>query len=162
MYWYIYWTNGVIQDPIAMTYEGDKIYSATLPAGILGSEMKYYISAEDDGGNLANHPFIGEPDPHVFYVGEQLFAAISIDVAEINAWANQGYIDVEEFTISSNEGELALNYNIDWSSAILENFSFDVDDSPAQNAWDYNTWTELSWTEMEVSGIEGEIANWSN
>ena len=155
-----YWINGAMQVPITMTYEGNKLYSATIPAGSAGSEMRYYISAEDDGGFTANHPFIGEPDPHVFYVGEQLFATISLDVTEINAWANQGYVDIEQFSIS-NTGGLELNYTLDWSSAILEDYDFSVDDSPAQFAWDNNTWTELGWTEMEVNGVVGEIASWT-
>lgn len=155
-----YWINGVSQDDITMTYEGDKVYSATLPAGVEGSEMAYYITAEDDAGNAANHPFIGEPDPHIFYVGEQLFAAMTLDVTEINAWENQGYIDIEYFDISST-GDLELNYSLDWSSAILEDHNFNLDDSPSQNSWDYNTYTELGWTEFEVSGVVGEIAGWT-
>lgn len=155
-----YWINGVLQDGIEMTFEGDKVYSAVLPAGSEGSEMAYYITASDDAGNSGNHPFIGAPDPHKFYVGEQLFAAMALDVTEINAWANQGNIDVEEFTISST-GDLELNYSIEWSSSVLEDYSFDVDNSPSQFAWNNNTYTELGWTEFEVSGVIGEMAGWA-
>ncbi len=39
------WIDGVLQDVIQMTYEGDKLYSATLPSGVEGTEIAYYISA---------------------------------------------------------------------------------------------------------------------
>ena len=113
-----------------MTHIGDKLYSATLAGAPEGSEIAYYITATDEGGYTANHPFIGEYDPHIFYVGEQFFPAIALDVSEINAWVNQGDTDVEEFAIT-NVGQIDLNYNLEWSSAILEDYDYTVDDSPS-------------------------------
>lgn len=156
----IWWINGVLQDEIVMIYEGDKVYSATLPAGLPGSEMAYYITASDEGGNMANHPFIGEPDPHVFYVGEQLFAALSLDVAELTVSAEQGTTAQETLNIT-NTGDIELNYEIEYSSAMLEDYTFDIDDSPSPTSWEDNTLIELGWTEYTVSGVVGEIGGWS-
>ena len=156
----IWWINGVPQEDIIMTHEGGKVYSAILPAGLEGSEMAYYITASDEGGNSANHPFIGEPDPHRFYVGEQLFAAISLDVSELNLSAAQGNTVSESFSIT-NTGDIELNYEIAYTDAIYEDYSFDIEDSPAPNAWNSNTFTELGWVEYDVTGVVGEIAGWT-
>jgi agmatine/peptidylarginine deiminase len=155
-----YWINEEAQPDIEMTFEGDKVYSATLPAGMEGSKMEYYITATDEGGNTGNHPFIGEPDPHVFYVGEELFAGMALDVSEITAWVNQGYVDEQMFNISS-VGGLALNYELEASSAILLDYEYELDDSPGQFTWDDNTYTELGWTEFEVDNVVGNIGGWS-
>jgi hypothetical protein len=155
-----YWINDGTLQEMVMTFEGDNLYSATFSDIQEGSEVKYYISAEDEGGFTANHPFIGEPDPHVFYAGEQLFPAIALDVTEINAWVNQGEIDVEEFIISNN-GDIGLNYSITYTSAIFEDYSYTVEDSPGQSAWNSNTFNELGWVEFEVDDVVGEIGGWS-
>jgi len=155
----IYWVNGGIQEEIEMTYQGDKLYSAIIPGAPEGSEIAYYIHAEDQGGNISENPLIGQPDPHVFYIGEQFFAEIGLDVSEINGWVNQGYADIEEFTIT-NSGQIELNYSIEWSTTILEDYTYDIEDSPSQSSWDNNTFSELGWTEFEIDNETGEIANW--
>ena len=132
---------------MTMTPEGGKIYSAILPGASYGSEIAYYITAADQSGKTSNHPLIGAPDPHVFYIGEQLFAGIAVNTTEINAWVNQGDTDVEEFQIT-NSGQLELNYSIEWTSSLLEAFNYTVPNSPNQNAWDSDTYTELGWTEF--------------
>jgi agmatine/peptidylarginine deiminase len=156
----IYSINGGVFQEVIMTYEGGKLYSAIISVEEPGSEIAYYLTATDEAGNSANHPFIGEPDPHTFYAGEQLFPAIALDVTEINAYVNQGNTDVEMFSISNN-GQLNLNFSLDWSSAILEDHDFEVGDSPSPGSWNSNTYTELGWTEMEIDNIVGEIAGWS-
>lgn len=155
-----YTINGVVQDPVSMTSLGGKNYTANITAGPEGSEMTYYISAVDIDGNAGNHPIIGAPDPHIFYVGEQLFPAISLDVSEIDIATTQGNSATETFEIS-NTGQMELNYSIDFSSAILENYEYNVDDSPSPGSWNSNTFTELGWTTFEVDNVVGEIANWS-
>ncbi len=155
-----YKINGGNYQGMIMTPEGGKIYSAILPGASYGSEIAYYISAADQSGKTSSHPFIGAPDPHVFYVGEQLFPGITVNTTEINAWVNQGNTDVEEFQIT-NSGQLELNYSIEWTSSLLEAFNYTVPNSPNQNAWDSNTYTELGWTDFEVDNTEGEIGGWS-
>ncbi len=43
-------------------------YTGTIPGQPQGSEIAYYIHAEDTSGRTSEHPYIGEPDPHVFTV----------------------------------------------------------------------------------------------
>lgn len=156
----IYWINGALQDELIMTHEEGKIWSATLPAGVEGSEMAYYITATDEGGYTGTTPMIGEADPHVFYVGEQLFANISLDMSEISLSTTQGNTAQESFQLG-NLGDLELNYSIEYSDAVFESYTYEVEDSPAPSAWVSNTFDELGWVEFEVDDTEGEIANWS-
>ena len=155
----IYWVNDGPHQEIVMSWESGKSYSAIIPGAPEGSEIDYYLLAEDESGKIATHPFIGEADPHVFYVGEQLFPSIALDLTEINATVSQGNTVSEPFTIS-NPGGLALDYSIDWSSAILEDYSFSISNSPSQSSWNSNTYTELGWTEFDINTVVGEISNW--
>ncbi len=154
-----YWINGGSQQEIVMTHESGKIYTAILPGASAGSEIAYYIAAADQSGKTSNHPFIGSADPHVFYIGEQLFPGIAVNTTEINAWVNQGDTDIETFQLS-NTGQLELNYSITWNAAVFEDYTYTVANSPNQNTWDYNTFTELGWTNFEVANVEGEIGGW--
>jgi agmatine/peptidylarginine deiminase len=155
-----FWINGIMQDAITMTHEGGKFYTAILPAGQEGSEMTYYISAVDEGGNMANHPFIGEPDPHVFYVGEQLFPALVLGASQINALAEEGSSVSEEFEIQ-NTGQIDLSYEFDYSTALFEDHQYEIEDGPSQFSWDSNTYTELGWTGFAVSNAEGDVGGWA-
>jgi agmatine/peptidylarginine deiminase len=152
----IYSENGSVYQEMVMTFEGNKIYSAVIPISGQGSEIAYYITAEDIEGNQGNHPFIGEYDPHIFYVGEQLFPNIAVNVTSIEATANEGGMATETFTIT-NSGQIDLNFTINWNNEILEDYTYEVEDSPSANGWDYNTYTEMGWTDLEVDET-GEIA----
>ncbi len=43
-------------------------YSAIIPNIQTGGEIAYYINAQDGSGRIANHPFIGAADPHIFTI----------------------------------------------------------------------------------------------
>jgi len=152
-----YWLDGEYQSEITMNYEGDKLYSATLPSGPEGTNIAYYISAADEAGNTGNHPYIGEPDPHTFFVGEQLFPAMVINVESIETIAQEGDIDLADFEIQNN-GEWSLDYTIDYTTEIINEYSFEIEDSPGQNAWDDNTYTELGWTDLTAEATEGNLS----
>ncbi len=153
-----YWVNGGTHIEIVMTHESGKLYTATIPGAPEGSEIAYFIHAADQSGKSIDNPLIGEPDPFRFYVGEQFFPAIALDITQIDALAHQGEQDTEAFNIS-NTGQIDLNYSITWSTAVSEDFEYNVPDSPSQTSWNSNTYTEAGWTDLEV-GDEGEIANW--
>ncbi|RLD58013.1 MAG: hypothetical protein DRJ05_08765 [Bacteroidetes bacterium] len=153
-----YRVDGGAYEEIGMDFQGGKLYSAIIPGQVNGSQIDYYIEASDIGGNLGNHPFIGAPDPHGFFVGEQLFACINVDITEINTSASLNNTSNEEFVIA-NTGQIDLNYSISWNTSVSEDFIYDVENSPAQTAWESNTYDELGWTDMNITD-EGEIANW--
>lgn len=145
-----YAVNGGVWNEIVMTYEGGKSFSALIPEQIEGSQIAYYIYAEDNAGNTSTHPIIGEPDPHTFFVGEQFFADIQVDTDEIISIVDEGTQHTEEFTINNN-GQIELNYDITWNTAMFEVYETDVTDSPSASSYDYNTYTELGWTEFSVT-----------
>ena len=47
-------------------------YNGSIPGQAAGSEIAYYIHAEDTSGRTGEHPYIGAPDPHVFTVSGPL------------------------------------------------------------------------------------------
>lgn len=154
-----YRVDGGTYEEIGMDYQSGKLYSANIPGQTNGSQIDYYIGASDIAGNTGNHPFIGAPDPHVFFVGEQLFANINVDITEINTSASVNNTSNEEFVIA-NTGQIDLNYSISWNTSVSEDFIYDVENSPAQTAWNSNTYDELGWTDMSITD-EGEIINWT-
>jgi len=120
-----------------------QLWGGSIPAPTPGSEVEYCIYAADLNGNHQYHPFIGEPDPHVFFAGEQAFAQISITPDEISASAPMGQTASETLTIC-NSGELDLIFNIETNTAVFGNTSQTVPDSPTASSYNYNTWTEAN------------------
>ena len=46
-------------------------YKAVIPQPLTSVEMAYYIHAADQSGRSENHPYIGAPDPHLFFAESQ-------------------------------------------------------------------------------------------
>jgi len=151
-----YKINGGSFNTIAMNYESGNSYNAVIPGQTLGTEVAYYISATDVNGNSSNHPFIGEPDPHIFSVGGP---SINIDVEEINCSALVGNTTTSQFEIS-NTGNESLEFDISYSSTGRIDYSYSVPNSPSASSWNYNTYTESGWTNVTVSdeGLIGGIS----
>lgn len=74
----IYSVNSSSWDTIQMTYMSGKQYAGSIPANLYGSEIRYYLYAADQSGRNATHPFIGEPDPHIFYIGEPGYPEMNV------------------------------------------------------------------------------------
>lgn len=51
-----------------MTLVSEDEYSFTFEGLQRGQKVSYYIKAETENGQVQTHPYIGEPDPHVFVV----------------------------------------------------------------------------------------------
>ncbi len=62
-------TESGTYSPVAMTYQGDDIYYGEIPQQPDGTDIYYYLEAEDGSGRVENHPYIGPGNPHHFYVG---------------------------------------------------------------------------------------------
>lgn len=141
-----------------MSHVSGKDYTGIIPGGPEGTKISYYLYAADASGRRETHPFIGEPDPHIFYVGQPLFPDIAVSPQEINASCPAGGSDIRILTID-NQGQFLLNHQISCSTDITEDLSYSIPDSPSRYSWDYNTYTELGWTDFTV-GDAGQIANW--
>lgn len=107
----IYQINGGISDTLLMSYLGGKTYSAIISNPGLGSEVAYYLYAADQSGRNETHPFIGEPDPHIFYIGEPSYQNISINPNNITVTIPPESFATENLVIS-NLGGLDLTYSI--------------------------------------------------
>lgn len=63
----VYWKiDGGSWDFIQMDPLGDDEYHAVIPPQETGTDIYYYIHAEDDSGRSENHPYIGESMAHTF------------------------------------------------------------------------------------------------
>ena len=161
-----YRINGAEWEMANMVNSGGQIWSGIIPGASPGSEIEYYLYVADESGRRETHPFIGEPDPHTFFVGEQAFAQIIIDPTSIEVTAPVGQSTDANFNIS-NIGGIDLNFTIETNTAVLESLDYYVDDSPTASSYNYNTYTELGWTDLEVKDF-GEVAgfeisfNWNS
>jgi hypothetical protein len=125
-------------------------WSATLPAPEYGSTVQYYIHAADASGRSENHPFIGQPDPHEFYIGEQLFAQAAATPQMLEATTMQN--DTAGLSLGlSNPGQISLNYYISVSTDIPDTLTRTLTNSPAATAYNYNTLTESGWTSLNLA-----------
>ena len=86
--------EGDSYDEIEMTLSSkSNTYTVTIPEQEEGTEIWYYINAEDEDEIIANHPPIGEPDPHIFTAGEE-------DTPTVNVYNNAK--KAENFNIYPN------------------------------------------------------------
>jgi len=67
-----YRINGGSWENSPMSPQGGSIYSACIPAQPWGTQLDYYLAAENDLGYGATHPEEAPDSLHSFYVGEDL------------------------------------------------------------------------------------------
>ncbi len=151
-----YRVNGGNWQHSAMSNTNGQIWEGNIPGTEPGSEIDYYLYAADQSGKHATHPLIGAVDPHMFFVGEQAFAHIDVNPGSLEATAAAGENITKTLTVC-NTGELPLYFDIQVNTAVYTEFPVNIPDSPAPDAYEYNTLDELGWTTAEVSAT-GEIA----
>lgn len=66
--WTIYSVNGGNWDTVSMVNTLGSNWAACIPGQMEGSAISYFIHAEDASNRSSNHPYIGAPDAHKFYV----------------------------------------------------------------------------------------------
>ena len=101
-----YQVNGGGYNVVDMTHTSGDTYTGTIPDQAQGSEIAYYIHAEDTSGRTNEHPLIGSPDPHVFTIA----GAPQVPVADFSANSTTVYEgDSVQFT------DLTTNNPTSWS-----------------------------------------------
>ena len=135
---------------VNMTNSMGNNWLANIPSPEYGSTIQYYIHAADASGRSENHPFIGSPDPHEFYVGEQLFADAALDLMSLSVTTMKNEVEHNPLQLSNN-GDLSLNYYITVSTAQPDTISQALSNSPAVNAYNSNTLTENGWTTLNMT-----------
>lgn len=109
--------NGVF-NLLVMTSTGNDTYTASIPALDPGNEIFYYIYAADESGHSANHPLIGEFEPHIFTVsGNPNPAELVVNPISFSIEMSVNEILVETMELS-NIGGMSMDYDItesvDW------------------------------------------------
>lgn len=66
--WLYYSLNGGAFNQVALTNSGGDTYCANIPGQPAGTEVSYYLSAEDAIARVVTHPFGAPADTHVFNV----------------------------------------------------------------------------------------------
>ena len=61
--------EGGTYNTVSMTNISGDDFIGNIPQQPDGTDIYYYLSAEDESGRQENHPFIGEGNPHHFFVG---------------------------------------------------------------------------------------------
>lgn len=133
----------------AMSPTMGKGWSASIESPEYGSTVQYYLFAADSSGRREFHPFIGEPDAHEFYVGEQLFAQLNTGAALLEATAMKDTYTTVELALF-NEGNLSLNYEFLADTRLRDTLHVSLTDSPGAKNYNFNTLTEKGWTTVMI------------
>lgn len=99
----------------AMTNVSDDEYSFTFEGLLHGQTISYYIKATTEYGQVQTHPFIGEPDPHVFVIED---GDDPIDPPTSIASTDDGYIKC--FPNPATETLFFISNNVDGGSYAVE------------------------------------------
>lgn len=74
-----YSVDGGDYSPVPLVHQEGYHYTASLPFIEPGSEVSYYLQAKDFSGRKKFHPYIGEPDPHIFSINYATDLLVSPD-----------------------------------------------------------------------------------
>ena len=144
-----------------LTHQEGNVYTASIPMQEEGDEIAYYLHAEDASGRTVNHPFIGEADPHVFFVGAPIPPELEINPTEINVQMDTAGTH-SEFISLENSGGGIIHYELhlqnetrNLTGSTVEcntesflpgenlNLSFEVTCSSNDNEWIEEVWLDF-------------------
>jgi agmatine/peptidylarginine deiminase len=83
-----YSTNGTDYQQVAMDNTAGDTYSVTINSFNAEETISYYIQATNSAAKTETHPFIGEPDPHVFFIENSTQNVISHEESYVKAYPN--------------------------------------------------------------------------
>ncbi len=106
-----YRVNGGDYTSLPLT-ESAGSWEATIPAQAVGSEITYYLQAADASGRTEFHPFIGAPDPHVFWAGAPIPPELEVTPAEFQVTLPPDATS-EELLYISNIGGGVLDWQVE-------------------------------------------------
>lgn len=141
---------------LPLTQISENNYQGYIPEQPLNTQISYYLSAADESGSTATHPFIGTPDPHIFVSGapDIMLESFSTDLE-----LEEGSNTTDLFTIY-NEGIFDLNVSINYQAGERDLFEYQIPNSPYPATYDYNTYDEQGWTDYLIED-EFVINQWS-
>jgi agmatine/peptidylarginine deiminase len=91
--WVVYKVNSSDWDTIHLTNTTGDHWTATIPGQMEGDTVSYFITASDASGRRQNHPIVGAPDPHVFYiqVSNPPDVAVEPNILNFASWEDMFY-----------------------------------------------------------------------
>lgn len=112
-----------------MTAVSDDEYSFTFEGLQRGQTIAYYLKAQTEQGQEQTHPFIGEPDPHVFVIEEDgnpsISEGISVDNGYIKCFPNPA-TEIMYFVCNDvNEGSYKVEI-INQQGAVVKTLATDA------------------------------------
>ncbi|MFO7676836.1 MAG: agmatine deiminase family protein [Thermoplasmatota archaeon] len=114
---------------------GNHQYHATIPGQENGSQISYYIQAEDESGRIENHPYIGAPDPHTF-----------------TAYNDNNTPDTPQRPTGPASGKAGSTYRYSTST-------IDIDGDMIFYIWDWGNGNNSEWLGPYESGVEISTMN---
>ncbi len=94
---------------VVMTKTTGNKYTTSFANVPEGYKVEYYLFAADKSGRREFHPFIGQPDPHVFWKGQLQTAQAEINQTTVSYEVEEG--NIADGTIElANNGGAELNY----------------------------------------------------
>lgn len=125
--WTIYKVDSGDWDTLTMTNVSGVHWKTCIPGQLEGSLISYFIHAEDASNRSSNHPYIGAPDAHKFYLKHSL--KVSPDTLEFTTYNDllagknisvQNVVE-KEVVINqiTNTGQNPFNWQIDpWNISL--------------------------------------------
>jgi agmatine/peptidylarginine deiminase len=112
----VYWKTSDEDEfnAIQMNHAGNR-YFAFIPAQPDGTTIQYYIHSADSSGRSENHPYIGAPDPHIFYVNSGVSTDTQIATLK-NVILYQNYPN--PFSPRFNRGSTTISFNLPTDSRL--------------------------------------------
>lgn len=150
----IYAVNFGAWDTILMTNASGNTYSGNIPGQSYGSQVEYYLYAADQSGRNETHPFIGQPDAHVFVTGEPMYPNITANPASFDVTLPIDGTTGQDLTIE-NTGGMMLNFTASISYNAKAKSVVQV--YPVNG--NYNTGSTSSTAKTEVSKVKGYPPN---
>jgi agmatine/peptidylarginine deiminase len=98
----VHWKTTGGWNDIAMTHVTGDTYEAFIPTQPDGTEIQYYINAQDASGRDENHPYAGGAGPHSFFSYDPILGADVLEIPwrfgatvnfSLNAGAGNAYRD---------------------------------------------------------------------
>jgi agmatine deiminase len=158
----VYWSvDSQDWDFITMQPVGNHYYQATIPSQANGTQISYYIQAQDGSGRIENHPYIGAPNAHSFTAyGELNYPPETPQRPQGPASGKAG--STYRYTTSTNDpDEDVVFYLWDWGDETVSEWL-----GPYQSGVEISTtqsWQKTGTYEIRVKAkdIYGEESDWS-
>ncbi len=129
-----YSIDGGAFQSVDMSWVSGNEYSVTIDAFNEEETISYYIKAVDSNTKTETHPFIGEPDPHVFTIESSTQNVLSYENSYVKAFPNPAKDELYLITNDLPEDDYVCNVYDQQGKLVLT-----IDEDNYSNDWDLRT-----------------------